>query len=251
MQIIPAIDIKNGKCVRLTQGKEGTETIYGEDPLAMAMHWQEQGAKYLHLVDLDGAFQGKPINFEIIKNIIVNLSIPVEIGGGIRTLKTIKQYINAGADRIILGTKIATTFDFLQKSVKLYPGKIAASIDASEGKIVTEGWVKKTDITAISLAQKVRSIGVDTIIYTDIATDGMLKGPNFKGIGELANSLSPSTPEEPQVNLIASGGISNIEDIKKIVAIKGTSGIIIGKALYADKIKLSEALKYCTLCKKP
>jgi len=248
VQIIPAVDIKNGKCVRLTQGKEGTETIYGEDPLAMALNWQEQGAKYLHIVDLDGAFQGKPINFETIKNIITNLSIPIQVGGGIRTLKTIKKYIDAGADRIILGTKIATSFDFLQKSVKLYRGKIAASIDASEGKIVTEGWVKKTDITAISLSQKVRSIGVDTIIYTDIATDGMLKGPNFKAIEELAKALTPLSPNEPNINLIASGGISSIEDIKKIVNIKGTGGIIIGKALYAGKIQINEALKYCTIC---
>jgi phosphoribosylformimino-5-aminoimidazole carboxamide ribotide isomerase len=235
MQIIPAVDIKNGKCVRLTQGKAGTETIYGEDPLAMALHWQEQGAKYIHLVDLDGAFSGKPVNFEIIKNIIVNLSIPAEIGGGIRTLKTIKKYIDAGADKIILGTKAATSFDFLQKAVKLYPGKIAASIDASGGKIVTEGWVKKTDITAISFAQKAISIGVGTIIYTDIATDGMLKGPNFNGISELAEKI--------HADIIASGGVSSIEDIEKIKGIKQIKGVIIGKALYAGAIQLSNAIK--------
>lgn len=235
MLIIPAVDIKNGKCVRLTQGKIDTAVIYEDDPLKAALCWQSQGAKYLHLVDLDGAFSGEPVNFEIIKKIISSIKIPSEIGGGIRTLSDIAKYIEIGADRVILGTKAAGTSDFLQQAITLYGNKIAVGIDAENGKVVTEGWVKKTSTSAIELANKVKNIGAQTIIYTDIATDGTLKGPNFKGIEEFANAV--------KVNVIASGGVSSIDDIKKLKKIDGVKGAIIGKALYAGKITLSEALK--------
>lgn len=235
MQIIPAVDIKNSKCVRLTQGKADTTIIYEEDPLKAALKWQEQGAQYLHIVDLDGAFTGEPVNFITVKNILSNIKIPAEIGGGIRTLETIKKYIDAGADRVILGTRITASTEFLRQAVNLYGDKIAVSIDASGGKIVVEGWVKITDIPAIDLAKKTKGIGVKTIIYTDIAVDGTLKGPNFKGIKELANAIKSG--------VIASGGISSIEDIQKIKKIKGVAGAIIGKALYTGKINLDEALK--------
>lgn len=235
MQIIPAVDIKNGKCVRLTQGKADTTIVYEEDPLKAALKWQEQGAQYLHIVDLDGAFTGEPVNFITVKNILSNIKIPAEIGGGIRTLETIKKYIDIGADRVILGTRIAASTEFLRQAVDLYADKIAVSIDASGGKIVVEGWVKITDTPAIDLAKKTKGIGVKTIIYTDIAVDGTLKGPNFKGIKELANAIKSG--------IIASGGISSIEDIQKIKKIKGVAGAIIGKALYTGKINLDEALK--------
>lgn len=234
MVIIPAVDIKNGKCVRLTQGKADTAIVYQDSPVKAAMHWQENGAKYLHIVDLDGAFTGNTINFEIIKNIFSAISIPAQIGGGIRTLKDIEKYIELGTDRVILGTQAIKEPDFLKKAYNAFGNKIAVAIDASYGKIVIEGWVETTNISALDLADKVQTIGIKTVIYTDTTTDGTLKGPNFMGIEDFINKTN--------LNIIVSGGISTINDINKIKKLeqKGVTGIIIGKALYTKKLKSEE-----------
>lgn len=231
MQIIPAVDIKSGKCVRLTQGRPETEIVYEEDPLKAALHWQEEGAGYLHIVDLDGAFSGETVNFSVIKNILARLKIPAEVGGGIRTLDSIKKYLDLGADRVVLGTKAATSEIFLEESIDKFGKRIAIAIDASGGRIVIEGWAKEIDATPVELAKKAKGV---TIIYTDTTVDGTLKGPNFKGIEEFANAI--------KTNLIVSGGISSLSDIKKLKEIKGVTGVIIGKALYAGRIRLSDVI---------
>lgn len=237
MQIIPAVDIKNGKCVRLTQGKPDTAIVYEEDPLKAALYWEGQGAEYLHIVDLDGAFKGEPVNFDTIKRILSNIKILAEVGGGIRTLETVKKYIDMGADRVVLGTQIASSTNFLKKVIDLYGDKVAVAIDAACGKVLVEGWAKTTDIFALKFAQTVRSMGVKTIIYTDTTVDGTLKGPNFGNIEEFVKKI--------KTNIVISGGISSIEDIRRIRQMEAVTGIIIGKALYTGKIKLSEAQKIC------
>lgn len=231
MQIIPAVDIKNGKCVRLTQGKPGTEIVYEDDPLKAALHWQEEGAGYLHIVDLDGAFSGETVNFNTIKRILSGIKIPAEVGGGIRTLDNIKKYLDLGADRVVLGTKAATSTKFLEESIDKFGKRIAVAIDASGGKIVIEGWAKEIDATPLELAKKTKGA---TIIYTDTTVDGTLKGPNFRGVEEFAKAV--------KTNLIVSGGISSLEDIKKLKEIKGITGAIIGKALYTGRIRLSDVI---------
>lgn len=235
MQIIPAVDIKNGKCVRLTQGKPETEIVYELDPLKAALHWQGEGAGYLHIVDLDGAFQGKMVNFSVIRNILSKIKIPAEVGGGIRTLDSIKKYIDIGADRVVLGTQVVSSSEFLKTAVNLYKNRIAIAIDASRGKIVVSGWGKTINISAVNLALSAKRYGIKTLIYTDTTVDGTLKGPNFKKIKEFIKSI--------KMDIIVSGGISSINNIKKLKSIEGIKGIIIGKALYTGKIKLSEALK--------
>lgn len=234
MQIIPAIDIKNGRCVRLTQGRPDTAVVYNEDPVKAAIHWQDEGAKYLHIVDLDGAFCGEIVNFEVVKKILSTIKIPAEVGGGIRTLDNIKKYIDIGVDRVVLGTQVVLSSEFLKRSIALYSNKIAVAIDTSNGKVVIEGWTTKTDTFAIDLARKVKDIGVNTIIYTDTTSDGTLKGPDFKNIKEFVDTV--------KTNIIVSGGISSIEDIERLRLIEGITGVIIGKALYTGKIKLTEAL---------
>jgi len=234
MLIIPAVDIKNGKCVRLSQGKMDTAIVYEEDPVNAALKWQKEGAQYLHIVDLDGAFKGEPVNFVIVKKMISALKIPAEIGGGIRNIETVKKYIDIGIDRVILGTQAALSLNLLNDIVNTYKNKIVVGIDASNGKVAIEGWAKITELLAIDLARTVTELGVDTIIYTDISKDGMLKGPNFAAIKEFA--------EKSKANIIASGGISSIEDIKQLGRIKGVTGAIVGKALYTGNINLKEAL---------
>lgn len=231
MQIIPAVDIKSGKCVRLTQGKPGTEIVYEDDPLKAALHWQEEGAGYLHIVDLDGAFSGETVNFNTIKRILSGIKIPAEVGGGIRTLDNIKKYLDLGADRVVLGTVAATSTKFLEESIDKFGKRIAVAIDASGGKIVIEGWAKEIDATPLELAGKIKGA---TIIYTDTTVDGTLKGPNFRGVEEFAKAV--------KTNLIVSGGISSLEDIKKLKEIKGITGAIIGKALYTGRIRLSDVI---------
>lgn len=228
MQIIPAVDIKNGKCVRLTQGKPDTAIVYEDDPVKAALRWQEEGAEYLHIVDLDGAFSGEMVNFGVIKNILAKLKTPAEVGGGIRTLDSIKKYLDIGADRVVLGTQAATSADFLKKSLELYGDKIAVAVDVSRGKVAIEGWTKTTDTFPIGLT------GVKTIIYTDTTIDGTLKGPNFKGIEEFIKMV--------KTDIIISGGISSLSDIKKLTKIEGVKGVIIGKALYTGRIRLSDVI---------
>ncbi|MGQ9608035.1 MAG: 1-(5-phosphoribosyl)-5-[(5-phosphoribosylamino)methylideneamino]imidazole-4-carboxamide isomerase [bacterium] len=237
MLVIPAIDIRNGKCVRLIQGKADAETVFSDDPVAIAIKWQEKGAKFLHLVDLDGAFTGAPKNLDIISKIVESVSIPVEMGGGIRDRKTLEDVLVAGVKIAILGTKALTDPDFTKAMCKEYNDRIAVGIDAKDGIAAIHGWTKSSEKSAIKLAQEMRDLGVKTIIYTDIKRDGMLTGPNISATKNISMAV-------PGVNIIASGGVSSIDDIKALKEIEkyGVKGVIIGKALYTGNIRLEEAI---------
>ena len=228
-EIIPAIDILDGKCVRLLQGRYDRETVYSSDPVAMALKWEAQGAKRLHLVDLDGAKSGLPKNLDIIKNIARAVKIPVQVGGGIRNQELIQELIDSGLDRVILGTAAVKNPNLLEQVCKRFGARIAAAIDAKAGKAATEGWTQVSKKDVLTLAKEAVKLGVQRFIYTDISRDGMLAGPNFSGIKKFVSSVN--------VPVIASGGVSVKEDIEKLKE-TGAEGCIIGKALYEGKIKL-------------
>ncbi len=233
MIIYPAIDIIGGKCVRLQQGSYSDVTVFGDSPVDMAKKWESLGAGYLHVVDLDGARSGKSENSEIIKQIAKTLKIPVQIGGGIRNLETIENYLSGGLSRVILGTSAVNNREMLVSALKEYKGKIAVGIDAKDGKVAIHGWEKTSDFTAIEFAREVESLGTKTIIYTDISRDGMLKGPNLQDMKEMADSVS--------MDVIASGGVSRLTDIVDLKQ-TGVSGVIVGKALYTGNVDLKEAI---------
>jgi len=234
MIIYPAIDIKNGKCVRLVQGKADAETIYSENPIEVAKKWEEMGAQFLHIVDLDGAFSGVPINMDIIKKIAKSSSIPIQVGGGIRALEKIEEYLELpGVRRVIIGTSAITNPDLLTKAVARFREQIAVGIDAKNGKLAIHGWVESTEIYAVSFGKDLKEIGVNTVVYTDISKDGMLSGPNLESTKELI--------ERTGLKVIASGGIKSIQDILNLKQI-GAAGAIIGKALYTGAIDLREVL---------
>ena len=237
MKIIPAVDIKKGRCVRLSQGLANQETVYSDDPVAMACHWDEEGASLIHIVDLDGAFEGQPANAEIVKNIIYNSSVDIQVGGGIRNLNTIEKYIKAGAYRVILGTIAQKEPEFVTKACKEFPGKIIVGIDARDGNVAIKGWVEVSNQRATDLAKKLESCGVSGYIFTDIACDGMLQGPNLKSIKEFAKNT--------KLPVIASGGVGKLKDIDNLLALEtdGVEGIITGKALYDKKFTYAQTLE--------
>ncbi|MEA3493207.1 MAG: 1-(5-phosphoribosyl)-5-[(5-phosphoribosylamino)methylideneamino]imidazole-4-carboxamide isomerase [Candidatus Margulisiibacteriota bacterium] len=232
-EIIPAVDILNGKCVRLKQGRYDAETVYDEDPVEVAKRWESQGAKRLHIIDLDGARTGIPKNIEIIKSIIKETNIPIQAGGGIRNIDVIKELIDFGIDRVILGTTAVNNPNMLSKFCEEFDGQIAVAIDAKEGMAATEGWTKVSKKDTLTLAKEAIGLGVKRFIYTDISRDGMLTGPNYKGIKEFIGQVS--------VPVIASGGASSKEDIEKLRE-TGAEGCVVGKALYEGKISLEEIL---------
>ncbi|EGD47473.1 phosphoribosylformimino-5-aminoimidazole carboxamide ribotide isomerase [Ruminiclostridium papyrosolvens DSM 2782] len=234
MIIYPAIDIIGGKCVRLQQGSYSDVTVFGDSPVDMARKWESLGAEYLHVVDLDGARSGKSENAEIIAQIAKTLKIPVQIGGGIRTLETIEAYLSGGLSRVILGTSAVNNREMLISALKEYKDKIAVGIDAKDGKVAIHGWEKTSDFTAVEFAKEVEALGTKTIIYTDISRDGMLKGPNLQAMKEMADSVS--------LNVIASGGVSKLADIVDLKQ-TGVSGVIVGKALYTKNVNLKEAIE--------
>jgi len=235
MIIYPAIDIKGGKCVRLVQGRASEETVFGNDPVQMARNWEGQGAQYLHVVDLDGAFDGQSPNEAIIREISKTVSIPVQLGGGIRTMEKIQRYLDEYCiSRVILGTAAVEDPALVKEAAKMYGNRIVVGIDAKQGRAAIKGWVQETDIAAADLALNMKALGIDTIIYTDIAKDGMMSGPNLKETEEMILKTD--------MNIIASGGISRLEDLENIKKI-GASGLIVGKALYTGAIQLSDALK--------
>lgn len=236
MLIIPAIDIRGGKCVRLFQGDYGKETVYGEDPMAMAERWMDQGAQFLHLVDLDGARQGIPRNKEVIQAIVERSFVPVQVGGGIRDLATVDDYLSLGVSRVILGTVAFTDPRFLQEACAKWPKRVAVDIAAKEGKAAISGWIRETEVLAIDLARRCEELGASVIIYTDVLRDGTQKGLNLRAIREVARVL--------QIPVIASGGVSTIEDIKALQPLEqvGVSGVIVGRALYAGTLKLPQAI---------
>ncbi|UCD85838.1 MAG: 1-(5-phosphoribosyl)-5-[(5-phosphoribosylamino)methylideneamino]imidazole-4-carboxamide isomerase [Deltaproteobacteria bacterium] len=236
MLIIPAIDLKDGKCVRLSQGKMDQVTLYSDNPAEIARKWEGMGAELIHLVDLDGASAGRPMNTEAIRKIIDSVKIPLQLGGGIRDQETAEEYFSLGIDRIILGTAACERPELIAEICRKYPGKILTSIDAREGKVAIKGWEETTDREAIELARRFEDLGVAAIIYTDIKRDGMLSGPNIEETRKLAQSLK--TP------IIAAGGVSKLEDIRNLMEIEqyGLEGIITGKALYSGKLDLREAI---------
>jgi phosphoribosylformimino-5-aminoimidazole carboxamide ribotide isomerase len=240
MLLIPAIDLKDGHCVRLEQGDMDRATIFSEDPAAMAKHWVDLGARRLHLVDLNGAFAGKPKNESAIKSIIkaVGGDIPVQLGGGIRDLETIERLLDDGLQTIIIGTAAVKNPGFLQDACVAFPGQIMVGLDAKDGKVATDGWSKLTGHEVIDLAKKYEDYGVQAIIYTDIGRDGMLGGINIEATLKLAQSVN--------IPVIASGGLTNMKDIDALCSIEGEGvmGVIAGRAIYNGNIDLAQAQQY-------
>jgi len=236
MIVIPAIDLKEGKCVRLEQGLMEKDTVYSDNPAAMARHWQDEGGELLHLVDLDGAFAGVPKNREAIRAIVAAVDIPTELGGGIRDLATIEAYLELGIDRVILGTVAKENPDLVAEACRRFPGRIVVGIDAKGGLVAVRGWAEVTEKRAIDLAREMEGFGVTAIIYTDIARDGMMQGPNLEATAALAEAIS--------IPVIASGGVSNLDDIRNLLQIEasGVEGVITGKAIYTGSLNLREAV---------
>lgn len=236
--IYPAIDIRGGKCVRLIQGDYNQETVYGDSPVDMAKQWEEQGAAWVHLVDLDGAKAGAPVNDQVILEIAQSLKVPVQVGGGIRNMEQVARYLDGGVSRIILGTSAIQDRPFVEEALKQYGGsRIAIGIDARNGFVATHGWLETSEVKAEVLAQELAKKGAEIFIYTDIARDGTLQGPNIAEIVGLARAA--------EVQVIASGGVSVMNDLHNLAqyAADGVCGAIVGKALYTDRIKLSDAVK--------
>jgi phosphoribosylformimino-5-aminoimidazole carboxamide ribotide isomerase len=237
MLIIPAIDLKGSKVVRLFQGKFDRQKVYSADPVGVAKHWAKQGAKFLHIVDLDGAASGAPKNIDSLKKIIDQVGIGVEFGGGVRSIQTISKLLSLGVERVILGTRAASDARFLKQAWKKFGEKIIVSIDAKCGKVLTQGWNCRAAKTTLVFARQLKKIGFKQLIYTDISKDGTLTGPDIFGIKKLLS--------ETQLSVIASGGVANLNDLAKLKRLKkqGLSGVIVGKALYEGKFTLAEAFK--------
>ena len=235
MQLYPAIDMKNVQCVRLRQGAFKDITIYSDAPEKVAAHWQERGASFLHLVDLDGALAGYSVNEEVIRRIADTVSIPIEIGGGIRSKEAVERMLDLGVRRVIIGTKAAEHPEFLRDMVRTFGEEaIVAGVDAKDGMVAVEGWEKVSSLTASDLCLTMKEYGVRHIVYTDISRDGMLSGPNVEATRKLT--------EETGLDIIASGGVSCMEDLKCLHE-AGIRGAIIGKALYENRIDLAEAVR--------
>jgi phosphoribosylformimino-5-aminoimidazole carboxamide ribotide isomerase len=233
---IPAIDLKGGKCVRLQEGIESKSTEYSNDPLSMALHWEAQGATRLHLVDLDGAFSGRSAHLEIAKSIFRTLKIPVQFGGGLRTLDQIEQILDLGAERAILGTIAVDHPEIVEEAVRRHPGSIVVGIDARDGRVALRGWVEQTAVTGVMLAVRMKSLGIERIIYTDVSRDGMLRGVNYQETEALCR--------EAGIKVIASGGVSTVEDVRTLWerCDCGIEGVILGRALYDRKIDFADLL---------
>lgn len=236
MIIFPAIDIRDGKCVRLTEGRFDQETIFADQPVDMAVRWANEGAEYLHLVDLDGALAGKPVNVAAIGEIIKAVNIPVQLGGGIRTLDNIRECLETGVERVILGSIAVREPELVAAACKLYGERIVVGIDARDGQAAVEGWGVTGGISAEELAKRMARVGVRRIIYTDISRDGMLSGVNVEATASLAQAAG--------IPIIASGGVRDMDDMKAIKAAEsaGIEGVIVGKAIYMGSLNLADAL---------
>lgn len=237
MLLIPAIDLKNGQCVRLRQGKMDDVTVFSTDPVAVAKRWADEGAQRLHVVDLDGALKGQPINFKVVEKIVGAVKVPVQIGGGIRDEDTVQRLLNAGAQYVIVGTKAVSAPHFLHDLCIEYPRHVIVSIDAKDGRVALNGWAKVTGHDAIETAQHCERDGAEAIVYTDIAKDGMMNGFNVEATRDLARSVK--TP------VFASGGISSMKDLAALRELEadGVTGCIVGRALYEGTLTVKEALK--------
>jgi len=238
--VIPAIDIKQGRCVRLKQGRMSDETVFSEFPEEMALKWYEQGAERLHMVDLNGAVEGRPVNRETIRKIVDAVPIPVQLGGGIRDMKTLHAYFDLGLSFVILGTVVYKDPQFVKRAADRYPGKIILGVDAKEDRVAVEGWTEETDSTPVELVKKYESDGIAAVVYTDILRDGMRTGPNVDATRNMARAVS--------IPVIASGGISGVADVAQIVSLSrdGVIGMITGRALYDGSLDLAEAIRVST-----
>lgn len=236
MELLPAIDMIDGKCVRLRQGKFDDKTIFSDNPADIARKWEEEGAARIHLVDLEGSRQGRPLEVDTVKKIRKSVSIPLEIGGGVRNEEHIKIWLDAGVDRVILGTSIAADADFAEKIFAKYGEHIIVGIDAKDGFVAVKGWEEVTEKKAVLFALEMMELGAKRVIYTDISRDGMMMGANIDAMKEMASALG--------IPVIASGGVSTYKDLELLSKISNIEGAIIGKALYTGDISLKEALKW-------
>jgi phosphoribosylformimino-5-aminoimidazole carboxamide ribotide isomerase len=240
VDIIPAIDLKGGKCVRLFQGRRDQGTVFSDQPWEVARRWEGEGAQRLHVVDLDGAFFGRPIHQEEIERIVSSVGIPIQVGGGLRTVAAMRRYASMGVDRFILGTMAQRDSDFVTEACNEFPSKVLASIDARNGKVAVEGWEEVTSVGAVSLGRRLEGEGIAAIVFTDIGRDGTESGVNLEQTRKLAEHLD--------IPVIAAGGVSSLRDIKGLLSMEdlGVAGVIIGRALYSGTIRLKEALATCT-----
>jgi phosphoribosylformimino-5-aminoimidazole carboxamide ribotide isomerase len=240
MLIIPAIDLKDGQCVRLRQGLMDDSTVFSDDPVAVARRWVEAGCRRLHLVDLNGAFAGEPVNGEVVTAIAAAYpELPIQIGGGIRNLETIEHYVRAGVDYVIIGTKAVKEPAFVAEACAAFPGKVIVGLDAKDGLVATDGWAEVSTVRATDLARQFESDGVSAIVYTDIARDGMMQGVNVEATVAMAQASS--------IPVIASGGITNLDDIRALLAVadQGVCGAITGRAIYEGTLDVAEAQHLC------
>jgi phosphoribosylformimino-5-aminoimidazole carboxamide ribotide isomerase len=237
MEIIPAIDLLGGKCVRLYQGDYDQSEVFGEDPVTMAQQWENQGATRLHLVDLDGAKSGEPINLAAIENITRTLKIPVQVGGGLRDRSRVQQLLKLGVQRVILGTIAVENPTLVGELCAEFPGQIVVGIDARKGKVATKGWLETSEVQATELAQRMAKFGAAAIIYTDIHRDGTMQGPNMEALRELAEGIN--------IPVIASGGVSSVQDLVNLLKLEpiGVTAAIVGRAIYTGDVDLKEAMR--------
>jgi phosphoribosylformimino-5-aminoimidazole carboxamide ribotide isomerase len=238
MIIIPAVDIKGGKCVRLLQGRMDAETVFADDPAAMARRWESDGASMIHVVDLDGAVEKSPRNIESIRKIAEEVKVPIQVGGGIRNAHTVRMYLDMGIRRVVIGTEAIRTPALIDRLCKAYSEQIVVAIDARKGRVAIEGWTETTGVDAVTLAKKFENVGVAAINFTDIHRDGMQTGPNIEETRRLAEAV--------HIPVVASGGVSSLEDIKHLFQLRsaGVSGVIVGKALYSGSLDLKTAIDW-------
>jgi phosphoribosylformimino-5-aminoimidazole carboxamide ribotide isomerase len=236
VQLIPAVDLQGGKCVRLYKGEREMKTVYSNNPVEVALKWQSEGASRLHLVDLDGAFEGKPVNSTVISAIASKLHIPLQLGGGIRDAENVRRVLELGVSKVILGTAAVEKPEMLKELLDRYQDRIIVGIDARDGVVAVKGWVENSQRKAVDFALEMQDLGVREIIYTDISRDGTLEGPNYSALEEMARAL--------EIQLIASGGVSSLEDLRLLKELEhlGITGVIVGQALYSGKFSLKEAL---------
>lgn len=234
VQIWPAIDLRGGKCVRLQQGDYGRETVFGHDPAAMARHWVDQGAECLHLVDLDGARDGRPSNLTSVGAILQAVDVPCELGGGIRTEEAIRELLDLGLARLVIGTRALKEPDWFRRVCREFPGKLVLGIDARDGRVATDGWLATSDMAAVDLARQFEGEPIAAVVYTDIATDGMLIGPNVAAMAEMQAAID--------LPVVASGGVTTVDDVARLAA-AGVAGCIIGRALYEGRLTLPDAIR--------
>jgi len=237
MIVIPAIDIKNEKCVRLLQGRMDAETVFSDDPAAMGARWEAEGADLIHVVDLDGAVGKRPVNLDTIRTIIDRVHVPVQVGGGIRDIETIRMYMDQGVSRVVIGTEAIKNPSLVKNACREFPGCVVVGIDAKGGKVAIEGWTQTTGVTAVDLARQFEDCGVAAINFTDIERDGMRTGPNLKETENLARSIT--------IPVVASGGVSSIQDIINLAPLEsaGVVGVITGRALYDGSLDLKAAIE--------